>query len=88
MTVSPDVNFEELARSTDDFNAAQLKAVSEAAARMCACVCVCVLLGDMCEGCTYQFRCGVVGFVKVWSSVCHDGTALEDLAVIQAWDAA
>lgn len=41
MTVSPDVNFEELARSTDDFNAAQLKAVSEAAARMCVCVCVC-----------------------------------------------
>lgn len=28
MTVSPDVNFDELARSTDDFNAAQLKAVS------------------------------------------------------------
>ena len=28
MSVSPDVNFEELARSTDDFNAAQLKAVS------------------------------------------------------------
>ncbi len=28
MNVSPDVNFEELARSTDDFNAAQLKAVS------------------------------------------------------------
>ena len=27
MNVSPDVNFEELARSTDDFNAAQLKAV-------------------------------------------------------------
>ncbi|EFN55131.1 hypothetical protein CHLNCDRAFT_134194 [Chlorella variabilis] len=27
MTVSPDVNFDELARSTDDFNAAQLKAV-------------------------------------------------------------
>lgn len=28
MNVSPDVNFEELGRSTDDFNAAQLKAVS------------------------------------------------------------
>lgn len=28
MNVSPDVNFEELARSSDDFNAAQLKAVS------------------------------------------------------------
>jgi 26S proteasome regulatory subunit T5 len=27
MNVSPDVNYEELARSTDDFNAAQLKAV-------------------------------------------------------------
>jgi 26S proteasome regulatory subunit T5 len=27
MNVSPDVNFEELGRSTDDFNAAQLKAV-------------------------------------------------------------
>ena len=27
MSVSPDVNFEELARGTDDFNAAQLKAV-------------------------------------------------------------
>lgn len=27
MTVHPDVNFEELARSTDDFNGAQLKAV-------------------------------------------------------------
>ncbi|KMZ70105.1 hypothetical protein ZOSMA_1G00760 [Zostera marina] len=27
MTVNPDVNFEELARSTDDFNGAQLKAV-------------------------------------------------------------
>lgn len=27
MNVSPDVNFEELARSTDDFNGAQLKAV-------------------------------------------------------------
>ena len=27
MSVSPDVNYEELARSTDDFNAAQLKAV-------------------------------------------------------------
>jgi len=27
MTVSPDVNYEELARSTDEFNAAQLKAV-------------------------------------------------------------
>ena len=27
MNLSPDVNFEELARSTDDFNAAQLKAV-------------------------------------------------------------
>jgi 26S proteasome regulatory subunit T5 len=27
MTVRPDVNFEELARSTDDFNGAQLKAV-------------------------------------------------------------
>ena len=27
MTVSPDVNFEELARCTDDFNGAQLKAV-------------------------------------------------------------
>lgn len=26
MTVSPDVNFEELARSTDEFNGAQLKA--------------------------------------------------------------
>ena len=25
MNVAPDVNFEELARSTDDFNAAQLK---------------------------------------------------------------
>lgn len=28
MNVSADVNFEELARSSDDFNAAQLKAVS------------------------------------------------------------
>lgn len=28
MNVAPDVNFEELARSSDDFNAAQLKAVS------------------------------------------------------------
>ncbi len=28
MNVNPDVNFDELARSTDDFNAAQLKAVS------------------------------------------------------------
>ena len=28
MNVSGDVNFEELARSSDDFNAAQLKAVS------------------------------------------------------------
>lgn len=27
MNVGPDVNYEELARSTDDFNAAQLKAV-------------------------------------------------------------
>ena len=27
MSVHPDVNFEELARSTDDFNGAQLKAV-------------------------------------------------------------
>ena len=27
MTVSSDVNFEELARSTDEFNGAQLKAV-------------------------------------------------------------
>ena len=27
MNVNPDVNFDELARSTDDFNAAQLKAV-------------------------------------------------------------
>jgi 26S proteasome regulatory subunit T5 len=27
MNVSPDVNFDELGRSTDDFNAAQLKAV-------------------------------------------------------------
>lgn len=27
MTVNPDVNFEELACSTDDFNGAQLKAV-------------------------------------------------------------
>jgi 26S proteasome regulatory subunit T5 len=27
MNVAPDVNFEELARSSDDFNAAQLKAV-------------------------------------------------------------
>lgn len=27
MNVSPDVNYDELARSTDDFNAAQLKAV-------------------------------------------------------------
>ncbi len=27
MTVSPEVNFDELARSTDEFNAAQLKAV-------------------------------------------------------------
>ena len=27
MTTSPDVNFEELARSTDEFNGAQLKAV-------------------------------------------------------------
>lgn len=27
MNVSPDVNFEELARSTDDFNGAQCKAV-------------------------------------------------------------
>lgn len=27
MNVRPDVNFEELARSTDDFNGAQLKAV-------------------------------------------------------------
>jgi 26S proteasome regulatory subunit T5 len=27
MTVSPDVNFDELARCTDDFNGAQLKAV-------------------------------------------------------------
>lgn len=27
MTVAPDVNFEEIARSTDEFNGAQLKAV-------------------------------------------------------------
>jgi len=27
MTIGPDVNFEELARSTDEFNGAQLKAV-------------------------------------------------------------
>lgn len=27
MNVHPDVNFEEIARSTDDFNGAQLKAV-------------------------------------------------------------
>jgi ATP-dependent 26S proteasome regulatory subunit len=33
MNVSPDVNYDELARSTDDFNAAQLKAVSEHAGR-------------------------------------------------------
>ncbi len=35
MNVSPDVNYEELARSTDGFNAAQLKAVTVEAG-MCA----------------------------------------------------
>lgn len=57
MNVSPDVNFEELGRSTDDFNAAQLKAVcveagmlalrrcvgySKTTAKACLCVFVCV----------------------------------------------
>ena len=35
MNVSPDVNYEELARSTDDFNAAQLKAVSGVSPAQC-----------------------------------------------------
>ncbi len=36
MNVAPDVNFEELARSSDDFNAAQLKAVSQIPAALLA----------------------------------------------------
>ena len=38
MNVSADVNFEELARSSDDFNAAQLKAVSSCKIRHACCV--------------------------------------------------
>ena len=34
MNVSPDVNFDELSRSTDDFNGAQCKAVCVEAVRL------------------------------------------------------
>lgn len=52
MNVHPDVNFEELARSTDDFNGAQLKAVCVEAGMLALrrdatevsiCVCICCL---------------------------------------------
>lgn len=36
MNVSPDVNFEELSRSTDDFNGAQCKAVCVEAVGLCS----------------------------------------------------
>lgn len=35
MNVNPDVNYDELARSTDDFNAAQLKAVRRGGSGRC-----------------------------------------------------
>ena len=36
MNVNPDVNYDELARSTDDFNAAQLKAVGPGGGGCCS----------------------------------------------------
>ena len=47
MNVNPDVNFEELARSTDDFNGAQLKAVCVEAGML-------ALRRDATEVCVYH----------------------------------
>lgn len=60
MNVSPDVNFEELGRSTDDFNAAQLKAVCVEAGmlalRRCVCLlCVCLVCVCVCLCCAFVF---------------------------------
>ena len=69
MTVHPDVNFEELARSTDDFNGAQLKAVcveagmlalrrdaTEVSLSLCVCVCVSVC-ARVCACCVTCVEC-------------------------------
>lgn len=48
MNVHPDVNFEELARGTDDFNGAQLKAVCVEAGML-------ALRRDAPEVCIYPF---------------------------------
>lgn len=45
MNVSPDVNYEELARSTEDFNGAQLKASLAACLGSCATSC----RGNLCR---------------------------------------
>ena len=55
MNVAPDVNFEELARSSDDFNAAQLKAVSH-----CHC---CVIAGE--QYCVMKDMCFIVSIVNL-----------------------
>lgn len=52
MNVHPDVNFEELARSTDDFNGAQLKAVCVEAGML-------ALRRDATEVCILQDFCNL-----------------------------
>lgn len=54
MNVHPDVNFEELARSTDDFNGAQLKAVCVEAGML-------ALRRDATEvSCSRLYLCGIL----------------------------
>lgn len=60
----PDVNFEELARSTDDFNGAQLKAVCVEAGML-------ALRRDATEVLSLSLPC-----VFLYSTFCHSGTVL------------
>lgn len=57
MNVHPDVNFEELARSTDDFNGAQLKAVCVEAGML-------ALRRDATE---VLFLLSIIAYLLLWS---------------------
>ena len=71
MNVHLDVNFEELARSTDDFNGAQLKAVCVEAGML-------ALRHDASEVCILQDFCNLS---QIWQNFFNSGLAWEQVLI-------
>jgi 26S proteasome regulatory subunit T5 len=88
MTVDAAVNFEEIARSTEDFNGAQLKAVCVEAVRA-SCFCVLALV-SFSQRCTPPFSFGPLLVVQGMLAMRRDATTVnhedfvEGVAQVQA----